>query len=99
MTAEQVITERDRVTGELGKRSAAELGKLGLFVDAVEIAAPVEALIRANQALASLTAEQARSSTLTQLRSFNYRVQSESTAVQSKMTLILKALHSPPPQS
>ena len=37
MTAEQVIIERDRVTGELGKRSCAELGKLGLFVDAVEI--------------------------------------------------------------
>jgi flotillin len=37
MTAEQVITERDRVTGELGKRSRAEMGKLGLLVDAVEI--------------------------------------------------------------
>jgi flotillin len=37
MTAEQVITERDRVTEELGKRSRAELGKLGLVVDAVEI--------------------------------------------------------------
>jgi flotillin len=37
MTAEQVITERDRVTAELGKRSRAEMGKLGLCVDAVEI--------------------------------------------------------------
>ncbi len=37
MTAEQVITERDRVTEELGQRSRAEMGKLGLFVDAVEI--------------------------------------------------------------
>jgi flotillin len=37
MTAEQVITERDRVTQELGKRSRAEMGKLGLVVDAVEI--------------------------------------------------------------
>ncbi len=37
MTAEQVITERDRVTAELGQRSRAELGTLGLFVDAVEI--------------------------------------------------------------
>jgi flotillin len=37
MTAERVISERDRVTGELGKRSRAEMGKLGLFVDAVEI--------------------------------------------------------------
>jgi flotillin len=37
MTAEEVITERDRVTEELGKRSRAEMGKLGLFIDAVEI--------------------------------------------------------------
>jgi flotillin len=37
MTAEQVITERDRVMADLRKRSSAELGKLGLFVDAVEI--------------------------------------------------------------
>jgi flotillin len=37
MTAEQVITERDRVMEELGKRSRAEMGKLGLLVDAVEI--------------------------------------------------------------
>jgi flotillin len=37
MTAEQVITERDRVTADLGKRSRAEMGKLGLLVDAVEI--------------------------------------------------------------
>jgi hypothetical protein len=57
------------------------------------IASLAKALIRANQALASLTAEQARSSTLTQLRSYNDRVQADSTAVRSKMTLILKALH------
>jgi len=37
MTAEQVIADRDRLAGELGKRSRAELGKLGLSVDAVEI--------------------------------------------------------------
>jgi flotillin len=37
MTAEQVISERDQVTEELGRRSRAELRKLGLSVDAVEI--------------------------------------------------------------
>jgi flotillin len=37
MTAEQVIADRDRVTAELLRRSRAELGKLGLSVDAVEI--------------------------------------------------------------
>jgi len=37
LTAEQVITDRDRVTSELMRRSGAEMGKLGLVVDAVEI--------------------------------------------------------------
>ncbi len=37
MTAEQVIAERDLLTRELAQRSQAELGKLGLLVDAVEI--------------------------------------------------------------
>jgi flotillin len=37
MTAEQVITERDRMTEELGNRSRTEMGKLGLLIDAVEI--------------------------------------------------------------
>lgn len=37
LTAEQVISERDRVNQELRKRCRAELGKLGLVVDALEI--------------------------------------------------------------
>jgi hypothetical protein len=55
-----------------------------------------QALLRANQVLAKLTAEQARSSSLTRLRSFDYRVQVANAAVQTEMKLILKALHSPP---
>jgi len=60
------------------------------------IAPIARALIGADQALAALTAEQARSSSLTQLRSFNHRVQVASAAVQTEMKLILKALHSAP---
>jgi hypothetical protein len=56
-----------------------------------------KALIQANQALAALTAEQARSTSLTQLRSFNHRVQDASTAAQTEMKLVHKALDSPPP--
>jgi flotillin len=37
VTVEHVITERDRVTQEIKKRSRAELEKLGLVVDALEI--------------------------------------------------------------
>jgi hypothetical protein len=56
-----------------------------------------ETLIRASQALARLITEQARSTSLTQLRSFDLRVQRASAAVQAEMTLVLKAIESPPP--
>ena len=62
-----------------------------------QITAVADTLIQANQALAKVIAEQARSSSLTQLRSFNHRVQVASAAVQTQMKLILKALDSPPP--
>jgi hypothetical protein len=54
-----------------------------------------QALIRANQARASLIAEQARSSSLTQLRSFNHQVQLASAAVQTEMNLIRNAIDTP----
>jgi len=43
VTVEQVITERDRVTQEITKRSAAELEKMGVVVDALEIQEIVDA--------------------------------------------------------
>jgi hypothetical protein len=61
------------------------------------IAPIANALIQANQALARLIAEQARSSSLTQVRSFNRRVKVDRAAVQTEMTLIRKALDSPTP--
>jgi hypothetical protein len=60
------------------------------------IAPIAKALLQANQARAALTAEQARSSSLTQLRSFNRRVKADSTAVATEMGLIRKALDGPP---
>jgi hypothetical protein len=63
------------------------------------ITAMAKTLVGDNQALAKLTAEQARSSSLTQLRSFNHRVQVASAAAQAEMKLILKALHPPPQES
>ena len=63
------------------------------------IAPIAKALVQANQARAELTAEQARSSSLTQLRSFNHRVKAASAAVQTEMTLLRKALDTPPTAS
>jgi hypothetical protein len=54
-----------------------------------------EALVRANQALAQLTAEQARSSSLTQLRSFNPRAAAAGTTVQTEMKLLLTTIKTP----
>jgi hypothetical protein len=51
--------------------------------------------IRDNQALATLTAQQAKSTTLTQLRSFNTRVEADTVAVQAEMKLIGKTLAAP----
>jgi len=54
-----------------------------------------QAVIQANQARAGLIAEQARSASLTQLRSFDHRVQLAGTAVQKAMSLLLKAIDTP----
>ena len=61
------------------------------------IAPIANALIRADQALVRLTAEQARSSSLSKLRSFNNRVRVARAAVQTEMKLTRKALDSPAP--
>jgi hypothetical protein len=53
------------------------------------------AAVRDNQALAKLTAQQARSTSLTQLRSFNTRVGADTVAVQAEMKLIGKTLVAP----
>jgi hypothetical protein len=53
------------------------------------------ALVQANRALAKLTAEQARSSSLTQLQSFNPRVDVASAAVQTEMKLLHQAVAAP----
>jgi hypothetical protein len=53
------------------------------------------ALVQANQAFAKLLAEQARSTSLTQLRSFNPRADAASAAVQTEMKLLHKAVVAP----
>jgi hypothetical protein len=53
------------------------------------------AAMRDNQALAKLTAQQARSTSLTQLRSFNTKVEADTVAVQAEMKLIGKTLAAP----
>jgi hypothetical protein len=54
-----------------------------------------QAVIQANQALAALTAKQAQSTSLTQLRSYNHQVQVASAAVQKDMGILVKAIDTP----
>jgi hypothetical protein len=58
-----------------------------------------EAVVKADEARAKLLTEQARSSSLTQLRSFSHRVQVASAAVSTEMSLLLKAVSTPVPVS
>jgi hypothetical protein len=60
------------------------------------IAPVVKAVIRAEQTRARLTAEQAQSSSLPQLRSFNKRSGVATAAVQTEMKFLRKAVDSPP---
>jgi hypothetical protein len=64
-----------------------------------QITVMVDGLVQADQALAKLTAEQARSSSLRQLRSFNHRVEIADAGVQTDMNLIRKAVAVPPTAS
>jgi hypothetical protein len=70
--------------------------KLAAFPFPPAVARTAKTLVQANQALATLTAEQARSSSVTQLRSFNPRVDAVSAAVQTQMKLLRNALAVPP---
>jgi hypothetical protein len=60
------------------------------------VAPASNSLIQAIQARIKLTAEQARSSSLTQLRSFNARVNASGAAIQADMNLVHKALFTRP---
>ena len=55
------------------------------------------ALISANQARATLTAEQARSSSLSRMRSFDHQVQLADAAVQTQLRLVRNAVDTPLP--
>jgi hypothetical protein len=57
--------------------------------------AVASAAIRDNEALATLTAEQAHSKTLVQLRSFNARVEADTAKVEAEMKLIGQTLAAP----
>jgi hypothetical protein len=60
------------------------------------VAPKANTLIQAIQARIKLMAEQARSSSFTQLRSFNDRVNASSAAIQADMQLVHKALYTRP---
>jgi hypothetical protein len=96
--AAYTASERDNLAAAKAALAAevASEHALGAHLAAIRfppaIAPTASALAQANQARARLTAEQARSSSLTRLRSFNHRVQAASAAVQNEMKLVGEAL-------
>jgi uncharacterized membrane protein len=90
--AEAALTAEAATERALGRSLAA-------FPFPPGIAPIAKGLIQANQARATLTAEQARSSSLTRLRSFNHRLQLANAAVQTEMTLVRTAIDAPLPGS
>jgi hypothetical protein len=97
--AAMTFTPQNRATADALIQNATSSGTpvpLAAATFTPQVTAMADALIQANQARATLTAEQARASSLTKMRSFNHRVQVASAAVQKEMKLILKAVGSPP---
>jgi hypothetical protein len=90
-----LATAEAALTAEVTTENAFDASLAGIHFPPA-IAPIAKALIQDDQARAKLIAEQARSSSLTQLGSFNHRVRVASAAVQTEMNLILKAVDSPP---
>ena len=90
--AEAALTAEAATERALGRSLAA-------FPFPPGIAPIAKGLIQANQARATLTAEQASASSLTRLRSFNHRLQLADAAVQTEMTLVRTAVDAPLPGS
>jgi hypothetical protein len=90
-----LLTAEVALAAEIASERALD-ARLASFPFPPGVSPVAKALIRANQARASLTAEQARSSSLTQLRSFNHQIDLASAAVQMKMKLLRNALGSRP---
>jgi hypothetical protein len=72
-------------------------GHLAQIPFPLSVASIVRALILANQQRGALTARQARSASLAQLRSFDARHGAADAAVEVQVRLLRRALHLPPP--
>jgi hypothetical protein len=88
---QHLIAAEAALTGEVMSEHDFDTSLAGIeFPSAI---APIAtALIQADQTLAKLTGEQAQSTSLTELRSFNHRVQLANAAVAADMLLIRTAL-------
>ena len=82
------------LTAEVGTEQSLD-NSLAAVTFTPQMTVIADAMIEADQARAALTAEQARSTSLTKMRSFNQRVQMASAAVKTDMKLLLQAVDVP----
>ncbi len=100
--AAAAFTPQNRATADALITNATSTGNpvpLAAVTFTPQATVAADALIQADQALARLIGEQARSSSLRELRSFNRRVQVASAAVQTDMKLLGAAVATPPTAS
>jgi len=97
-TAAYTATERSNLaaakaslTAEVTAERAFD-ARLANFPFPPNVVPTAKALVQTDQTLATLTAEQAKSTSFTRLRSFNHRVQVATTTVETELKLLRKAL-------
>ncbi len=93
--AATTFTPQNRARDIALTTNAASFGNpvpLAAIIFTPQITVMADALIQDIRTLAKLTAEQARSSSLTQLRSFNGPVQAATAAAQTELKLVAKAI-------
>jgi hypothetical protein len=100
--AAYTANDRDNLAGAKAALAAEVTSERAFYTSMASFPFPptvvptANALIRADRALANLTAKQAGSSSLTRLRSFDHRVKVATAAVETELKLLRKALAVPP---
>jgi hypothetical protein len=89
-----LIAARTAVTAEVTAIDTFDNGLAGMQFPS-DMTSMAAAVISANRAHASLLTQQARSTSLVQLRSYNHQVQVANANVESEMSLLLKAVDAP----
>jgi hypothetical protein len=91
---DNLAAARTALTSEVTSIDAFDTGLSGMEFPA-DMTSIANAVVSASRARVTLLTEQAQSVSLTQLRSYNHRVQQANAAVETELSLLLKAVDAP----